>query len=178
MVKLNTASQTIKSYQGSYRRLGSYLSPYKKQFAAAIAFMVLFGASDGAIPFLIKHILDGIFAEQQRSLLYLLPILLIVFAVARGVCDFFQQYLMAKTGHEIVRDIRNAVNNHILHLSSDFYAYRSTADLTSRITGDVMLIRTVLTDAFAAIARPARYRDHPWRCAGHRPAPLPGRQDP
>lgn len=153
MVEAVTASKSQKSHKGAYRRLWSYLNPYKKQFASAIAFMVIFGASDGAIPFLIKHILDGIFAEQQRSLLYVLPVVLLVFAFFRATCDFFQQYLMAKTGHEIVRDIRNAVNSHILHLSSDFYAYRSSADLTSRITGDVMLIRTLLTDAFAAIIR-------------------------
>jgi len=153
MIEQESASKSNLSLTSSYQRLWSYLAPYKKQFIAAITFMVVFGATDGAVPFLIKYILDGIFAEQSRSLLYLLPALLIVFALLRATCDFFQQYLMAKTGHEIVRDLRNAVNNHILHLSSDFYAYRSTADLTSRITSDVMLIRTLLTDAFAAVIR-------------------------
>lgn len=151
--KTDSTNNTAISLKGSYKRLWAYLSPYKKQFIAAIGFMVIFGASDGVVPFLIKNILDGIFAEQQRSLLYALPVALVLFALIRATCDFFQQFLMAKTGHEIVRDLRNAVNNHILHLSSDFYAYRSTADLTSRITSDVILVRTLLTDAFAAIIR-------------------------
>lgn len=142
-----------KSSREIYRRLHSYLTPYKRQFILALLCMVVFGASDGVIPFLIKHILDGIFAEQNKSLLYVLPAALVIFAIFRATADFFQQFLMAKTGHQIVRDIRNKVNEHILNLSADFYAYRSSADLTSRITSDVMLVRTLLTDALAAMIR-------------------------
>ncbi len=148
-----SANQTSRTSLDIYKRLYAYLNPYKRQFAAAILFMVVFGASDGVIPFLIKNILDGIFAEQNKSLLYALPAALLIFAILRAASDFFQQFLMAKVGHYIVRDLRNAVNKHILHLSSDFFAYRSSADLTSRITSDVLLVRTLLTDALSALIR-------------------------
>jgi subfamily B ATP-binding cassette protein MsbA len=148
-----SATKSPQSAKVIFKRLSTYLSPYKKQFTLAILCMVVFGASDGVIPFLIKNILDGIFAEHNKSLLYILPIALILFALLRAISDFLQQYLMAKTGHQIVRDVRDHVSSHIINLSSDFYAYRSTADLTSRITSDVMLVRTLLTDALAAVIR-------------------------
>jgi subfamily B ATP-binding cassette protein MsbA len=115
--------------------------------------MVIFGASDGVVPFLVKQVLDGVFAEKNRALLALLPLALITFAVVRALSDFGQQYLMAKVGHTVIRDIRNDIQEHLLKLSPDFFLRRSSADILARVTGDVLLIRSLLTDSLAAIIR-------------------------
>ena len=88
--------------------------------------MVLFGASDGVVPFLIKYILDGVFAEQDKNLLYMLPPLLLIFAVIRAAVDFGQQFLMARLGHNLVRDIRNQTSRHLLTLPPGFFFNNST----------------------------------------------------
>jgi subfamily B ATP-binding cassette protein MsbA len=134
-------------------RLLAYLRPYRKEFAIALFCMVLFGATDGGVPFLVKTILDGVFKNQDRTLLQVLPILLVGFAVLRAVLDFLQQFLMARIGHNIVRDMRNQLNAHLLTLSSDFYLVNSSANLLSRITSDVLLLRGLLTDSVASIIR-------------------------
>ncbi|MCB0336140.1 MAG: lipid-A-disaccharide synthase, partial [Bdellovibrionales bacterium] len=94
-------------------RLISYLGRYKSQFYLSLFCMVLFGASDGAIPFLVKHILDGVFSEQNENLLYVLPVILIVFAVLRAGVDIGQHFILTRIGHNIVRDIRNDTAQHL-----------------------------------------------------------------
>ena len=115
--------------------------------------MVFFGATDGAIPFLIKHVLDGIFVEQNKSLLYLFPIVLVAFAISRAALDFGQQFLMSRVGHNIVKDIRNDLNNHVLRLTPDYFIKNSVGSILSRVTSDVMLVKTLLTDSVSAILR-------------------------
>jgi len=115
--------------------------------------MVIFGASDGVIPFLIKFILDGVFADQDRSLLFWLPIFLVAFAVLRAVCDFGQEFLMSRVGHSIVRDIRRDLNNHILRLSPSFFFKESSGNLLARITSDVTVVKAVLTSSVASVIR-------------------------
>jgi subfamily B ATP-binding cassette protein MsbA len=115
--------------------------------------MVLFGATDGVVPFLVKYVLDGVFSAHNRELLTLLPLALIVFALVRALLDFGQQFLMARIGHFIVRDIRNQFNRHILTLSPDFFLRNSSAQLLTGITSDVVLVRTLLTDSAAAVLR-------------------------
>lgn len=134
-------------------RLLPYLKAHRRAFIAAVLCMVVFGATDGAVPFLVKYVLDGVFADQNTTLLWALPIVLILFALLRGAADFAQQFLMAKVGLSIVRDIRNEIHQHLLKLSTDFFIRQSSADLVSRVTSDVLLVRTVLTDAAAAIIR-------------------------
>lgn len=136
-----------------FRRMLGYLGPYRKQFVAATGCMIIFGASDGALPFLVKHILDGIFAEQNADLLTLLPVLLILFTVIRATADFGQEFLMSRIGHNIVRDIRNQVNQHLLKLSSDFYIRNSSGALLSRFTSDVLLVRALLTTSLVSVIR-------------------------
>jgi subfamily B ATP-binding cassette protein MsbA len=137
----------------AYRRILVRLRPYRGEFVLALTCMVIFGATDGGIPFLVKYILDGVFSQQDKSLLYLLPVVLVVFACVRAVGDFGQQFLMSRVGQRIGRDLRNDLNRHLLAHSPEFFVRRSTADLLARITSDVQLVRTLLTDSVAAILR-------------------------
>lgn len=136
-----------------HRRILRYLRPYRGAFITALLCMVFFGATDGAVPFLVKEVLDGVFARQDRTLLTIVPIILIIFAILRALCDFGQQFLMSRIGHLIVRDLRNEINAHLLTLSSDFYLVNPTGNLLSRVTSDVLLLRTLLTESVAAVIR-------------------------
>jgi subfamily B ATP-binding cassette protein MsbA len=138
-----------------YKRILRYLKPHARQFWAALGLMVLFGATDGVVPFLVKYILDGVFTQRDEKLLWVLPILLVGFSIVRAAADFGQQYLMASVGHKVTEDLRNDVNRHVLSLSPDFFVRNSTAEILSRVTSDVILIRTLLTDSSATIIRDA-----------------------
>jgi subfamily B ATP-binding cassette protein MsbA len=136
-----------------YWRIFKYLKAHRSGFIAALLCMVIFGATDGVVPFLVKRILDGIFSERDKHLLFWLPFAIVGFAVVRAVADFGQQYLMAAVGHRVTQDIRNDLNRHVLSLSTDFFVKHSTGELLSRVTSDVLLIRTLLTDSSAAVIR-------------------------
>ncbi|MFM1847440.1 MAG: hypothetical protein RL417_914 [Pseudomonadota bacterium] len=137
----------------AYRRILARLKPYRGEFLLALGCMVIFGATDGGIPFLVKYILDGVFSQQDKNLLYVLPVVLVIFACIRALCDFGQQFLMSRVGQNISRDLRNDLNRHLLAQSPEFFVRRSTADLLARITSDVQLVRSLLTDSVAAILR-------------------------
>ena len=136
-----------------YRRVLQYLKAHKAGFFSALICMVIFGGTDGVVPFLVKYILDGVFTNRDEKLLWILPGVLMGFAIIRAASDFGQQFLMARVGHQVTEDIRNDVNRHVLSLSPDFFVRHSTAELLSRVTSDVLLIRTLLTDSSATIIR-------------------------
>jgi len=136
-----------------YRRIANYLHPYRKTFLAALGCMVLFGASDGAVPFLVKEVLDRVFRANDATYLYLFPVILISLSVLRAAADFGQQYLMSWVGHSVVRDLRRDMNAQFLRLGPPFFIRNPSGDMLSRITGDVLLTRTLLTDSLASVLR-------------------------
>lgn len=150
-MSLNNKPKELRSGAGTYRRMLSYLRPYRSQFSLALLALIIFGATDGGVPFLVKHVLDDVFNRGDRSLLVVIPVILIVFALVRGAADFAQQFLMSRIGHRVVRDIRSALNRKLLTLSSDFFLFNSAAGLLSRVTSDVMMVRGLLTDSLSAL---------------------------
>ena len=136
-----------------FKRLLKYLQPHKKRFLVALMCMVVYGSTDGALPFLIKMILDKVFAAQEQSWLVPIAIGVVVFAIFRGVFGFCQRYLAASVGLNIVRDIRNDINQKILNLSPSFFHKHQTGSLISRITNDTLLVRMAITDAVASLLR-------------------------
>jgi subfamily B ATP-binding cassette protein MsbA len=73
----------------------------------------------------------------------------------RGVTSFAQNYLMDLVGQRIICDLRDELNQHIQRLSLSFFNRTQTGDTLSRVTNDVALIRTALTDAVASVMRDA-----------------------
>lgn len=151
MMSVPTKTSAPSTSVATYRRVLQYLSPYRRQFLAALVCLVIFGATDGGVPFLVKHILDDVFNRGNRQLLYIIPVILVAFALIRGLADFGQQFLMARIGHRVVRDIRNDLNRKLLSLSSDFFLFNSAASLLSRVTSDVLMVRALLTDSLSAM---------------------------
>jgi subfamily B ATP-binding cassette protein MsbA len=135
------------------QRVVRYLKPHLKLFLGALGAMVLFGATDGIVPFLLKEILDGVFADKNKQLLALLPLLIIVFALVRAGLDYTQQYLTATVGHRVIQDLRDELHEKVLTLPPRYFLHKSPGDILARFTSDVILVRNLLTDSIAALIR-------------------------
>ena len=139
-----------------YRRLLVYLRPYWwPHFTVAIVCMLLFSATNGAMPFLIRHIFDDVFTNKNLFALKVLPFAIVGVFLLRGVVGFGSTYLTEYVGQRIVADLRNALNEHIQHMSLSFFNRTPTGTIVSRVTNDVALVRTALTDAVAAVLKDA-----------------------
>lgn len=136
-----------------YRRLLGYLTPYRKLFFGALGAMVVYGATDGAVPYLLKRVLDDVFGRQDKNMLHVLVGVIVVFAFVRSLFGFLQRYLAAQVGLGIIKDIRNEISQKLLHFSPRFYEQHSTGSLISRVTNDTLLVRSALTDATASVLR-------------------------
>ena len=140
----------------TYARLLHYLRPYVwPWFVAAVVSMLLFSASTGMLPLLVERVFDQIFANKSLSALRLLPVAIVLIFLFRGVTSFAQNYLMDLVGQRIICDLRDELNLHIQRLSLSFFNRTATGDTLSRVTNDVALIRTALTDAVASVMRDA-----------------------
>ena len=124
-----------------YKRLLSYLQPYRSKFIGASVCMLLVSASAGAAALIIQPILDDIFLSKDGKMLMLLPIGVIGIYLVRGIARYFASSLMQMIGQLAVRDIRNHLFSHLQTLSLKFYSSRQTGQLMSRVTNDVQVIQ-------------------------------------
>lgn len=149
----NSPPISSNSFFSRYCRLLSYLKPYRMRFSVALLAMVVYGATDGAVPYLLKRVLDDVFGSQNETMLRYLVIAIFIFAVIRGLFGYYERYLPASIGHYIIRDLRNEINKKLLLLPASFFQQNSTGSLIARVTNDTLMIRTALTDAVAALLK-------------------------
>ena len=129
-----------------YRRLLGYLKPHRRLLIVSMFATLIFGSTDGVIPYLLKRILDDVFSQQNKQMLWYLSAAIMVFAIFRGAFGFMQRYLSTTLGLVIIRDIRNAIADQFLRLGAVFYSRNSTGSLISRMTNDTLLVKNALTE--------------------------------
>src|SRR5262245_10246152 len=133
---------------GVYRRLLRYLRPYVwPRFVAGIACMLVFSATNGAVPFLVETTFDGIFARHDPQMLAWLPAAVFVLFVVRGLANYGNTYLTEWVAQRIITDLRNAVNAHIQELPLSFFNRTPTGSILSRVSNDVYQLRAALMEA-------------------------------
>ena len=115
--------------------------------------MLVYGATDGAIPFLVRTVMNDIFVRKDQAALNVIPFVIVGIFASRGLVNFGQSYLTAYVGMHIVTDVRNAINRHLQSLSLSFFHRHSTGTLISRVNNDVTMLRTAVTDSVASLMR-------------------------
>ncbi len=143
-------TNTLKTYRRLLQFLKPYIWPY---FVLGMICMVLYGVTDGSIPFLVQPIMDGVFGRKDQATLNMIPFLVIGLFVFRGVMQFGQSYLTDYVGLRIINDVRNALNRHFQSLSLSFFYRHPTGTLISRVNSDVLLLRFSITDALASVLK-------------------------
>ena len=132
-----------------YRRLAPLVKPYRVRLAGALVFGLLFGFSNPVFLFIIRKVWKSAIGETAVMLgwwqLVGLALLLPAVMLARGICDFLNNYLMNWVGLRALTDLRVKVFEHLQTLSLDFYSDSRSGDLISRVTNDVGLIQRALS---------------------------------
>ena len=136
-----------------YKRLLSRTKLYKKIFILAVLGMIIHAMADTSFAALIKPLLDGSFIEQDKEFLSIMPILIILIFIFRGLGSFMSNYGMAYVGRGIIRDIRKDMFDKIIKKSSQSYDQSITGKLVSKITFDAEQVAEAATKAITIIIK-------------------------
>jgi subfamily B ATP-binding cassette protein MsbA len=89
------------------------------------------------IALLVRPFLDGIIVDKNRTLLMLLPIVLLSVTVIKGLMSYAQAYLMTYVSNWLVADLRELLFVNLVRLPIRFHDSNASGRLSSRIVGDV-----------------------------------------
>jgi subfamily B ATP-binding cassette protein MsbA len=136
-----------------YKRLLTRTRLYKKIFVVAVVGMIIHAIADTSFAALIKPLLDGSFIEQDKEFLSIMPLLIILIFIFRGLGSFMSNYGMAYVGRSIIRDIRKDMFNKIIKKSSQSYDQSVTGKLVSKVTFDAEQVAEAATKAITIIIK-------------------------
>jgi ATP-binding cassette, subfamily B, bacterial MsbA len=138
------------------KRLLPYVRPYGVWLVVGGGLAVVVSGMDGAIAWLVKPTMDGIFIRRDLAMLKLLPLLLLAVYLVKGAARYGQSYMMAAVGERIIAAIRRDLYVHIQAMPLAFFQNRHSADLMARVVVDATrlakLSSEILVMAFRQVA--------------------------
>jgi subfamily B ATP-binding cassette protein MsbA len=94
-------------------------------------------AADAFIAWLVKPAMDGIFVRRDLQMLKLIPLAVLAAYVVKGVGRFGQSYLVGAVGERVMARLRRDLYTHIQGMPLSFFASLHSAELMTRVVGDV-----------------------------------------
>jgi subfamily B ATP-binding cassette protein MsbA len=161
-----------------YRRLLEFVKPYWFKLGIAMLCMVLYSLSTSVQALLIKPLIDGVFLNKEKippfamkiivqlhledlflikgmEMLRILPVAIILLFLLRGIFNYGQAYLMNFVGLKVIVELREKLYNHLQTLPLSFFTKTPTGTLISRVTNDVNLIHSAVSQTIVGILRDA-----------------------
>ena len=108
--------------------------------------MSMVALTTSAIAYLVKPLLDEVFIARDMSKLHVIPSLVVIVYIFKGLFFFGQSYLMSYVGISIINSLRVKLYAHIQTLSLSFFHKNTTGTLISRITNDVSNIQSAVSN--------------------------------
>jgi len=144
--------------QGSrelYLRLLSYVRPYAKVFALALACMIATAATEPLFPILMKPLLDGGFAAAGSSAWPPIAFAAAIVAifVLRGMFSFLSHYCMAWVADKVVLDLRAQMFSRLVRFPTHVFDDQTAGSLLSRVAYDVANVSAAATTALTVLVR-------------------------
>ncbi|MEY2542356.1 MAG: ATP-binding cassette, subfamily bacterial MsbA [Verrucomicrobiota bacterium] len=156
--------EILRTAWGPYRRLYSYVRPYRWRFVLGLAFGFGFGLVNGMVfPLAIAKVTGAIFpngapnpnaGRLHREIFNVGPQLNSIMAIclaipaimlARGIFSYGSAYYMNWVSNKVVSDIRSELFSKIVRHSMDFFNKMQAGFLISRVTNDTRGMQAALT---------------------------------
>ena len=134
-----------------WARLFGYLRPHWRPFALALVGLVISSAVGLAFPLIIAGITTEVVAGGDAGGLDALIAMLIGLFVVQAAGGFLQTYLLGVVGERVVAQIRGQLFGRLITLSLDFHSSHRVGELISRLSNDVTLVRTMLTQTVTSL---------------------------
>ncbi len=139
--------------RGIMRRFLGYVAPYRRRLWLAIGCVVLFTASQLAIPLVIGLAIDRALAtDAMDSRLLLMTAIAFAGVIAvNAAANLGQDVIVGKIGERVLFDLRRAMFAHLQRLSMSFMDKTEVGRLMSRLQGDVGALQEFLDTLVTSI---------------------------
>src|SRR6056300_590943 len=138
-------SETLKRLYKDYTR--NHLTSII--FAALLS--VIVAGSTSAIAWLLDPAIEKIFLERNQTLIFLIPLAIIVAFTAKGISLYLAKILMIKVGEEIKKDMQVNMLSSFIDADTELIDSKHTGKYISNLNFDVMQITKMLSEAFLSI---------------------------
>lgn len=134
-------------------RIWAFVRPYRRQVWMSVAAVLVFTATQLAIPLIIRSAIDDGLAQGAAGRGALIQAVALFVAVigVNAVASLIQERTVGRAAENVLFDIRRAMFAHLQHVSMGFMDKTEVGRLMSRLQGDVNAMQEFLETSVISI---------------------------
>jgi len=135
-----------------YKRLyKNYTKKYINKILISVFFGVFVAASTSAIAWLLDPAIKKIFVEKNQSLIFIIPLLIIVAFTIKGFALYFAKAIMISVAEEIKRILQSQMVKSLINADTQLIDQKHSGKFISNLTYDVTHITNMLSTAILSL---------------------------
>jgi subfamily B ATP-binding cassette protein MsbA len=135
-----------------YKRLyRDYSKKYLNKILISVFFGVLVAVSTSAIAWLLDPAIKKIFVEKDQSLIFVIPLLIILAFTTKGFALYFAKAIMISVAEEIKKILQSQMVKSLINADTQLIDQKHSGKFISNLTYDVTHITTMLSTAILSL---------------------------
>ena len=122
-----------------------YTKKYFKNILASVFFTVLLAASTSSVAYLLDPAIKKLFIEQDQSLMYLIPSLIVLAFAVKGVSLYLAKVIMIRVSEEVRKDIQIDMFASIVKADTQLIDNKHTGKFITNLSNDVNMITNLVS---------------------------------
>ena len=135
-----------------YKRLyNDYSKNYLNKILLSVFFGVLVAVSTSAIAWLLDPAIKKIFVEKDQTLIFIIPLLIIIAFTTKGMALYFAKAIMIGVAEEIKKILQSHMVKSLINADTQLIDQKHSGKFISNLTYDVTHITTMLSTAILSL---------------------------
>ena len=124
-----------------------YTKRYISKIFIAFLFTILLAGSTSSVAYLLDPAIKQLFIEQNKSLIFILPGLIVLTFGFKGVSLYFARVIMIKVGESFRKEIQKDLFSSLIYADTQIINQKHSGEFISNITHDVNTVIGLVTVA-------------------------------
>ena len=124
-----------------------YTKKYINKISVSLFFALLVAGSTSSIAYLLDPAIKKIFIEKDQTLIFIIPILIIIAFTSKGLSLYFARILMIGVAEEVRKDLQCDMLRNLISADTKLIDDKHTGKFISTLTNDVAHITNLISTA-------------------------------
>ena len=124
-----------------------YTKKYVNKILLSVFFTILLAGSTSAVAYLLDPAIEKLFINQEQSLIYLIPSLIVIAFAIKGGSLYLAKIIMIGVSEEVRKDIQIDMFNSLIKADTKLVDNKHSGKFVTNLTNDVGMITNLVSTA-------------------------------
>ena len=137
----------MSSFEILKRLYKDYTKRYLKKILISVFFTILLAGSTSSVAYLLDPAIKQLFIEQNKTYVYLIPILIVIAFAVKGASLYLAKVIMINVSEEVRKDIQSNMFSSLIKADTQLVDNKHSGKFITNLTNDVSMITSLVSTA-------------------------------